>query len=757
MAASTRESIERAARELHYRPNAVARSLRTRRSHTAGLIIPDISNPFYPRLARGLQDELAAVGCHVLVCNTDRRPGNELEYLVDVLDRQVDGVVIVAFHLSTADLAQVPLGDIPARLDRPAARPSVDRRGYDRRRRGRARCDPSPARLGHSVGLIGGPAGLPPSESRAGGYREALADSGTPFRPELVADGDFTRAGGATAMRELAARPDRPTAIFCANDLMAIGAMDVARELGLDVPGDIALVGYDDIEAASLVTPSLTTVLNPADQVGADGRAPAARAHGRVRRAPPSDRDPARIRPARFRLKEQTHPMHDVLDPRDLLEGELDQCRESGRDISSIQEAAVAALADGSAAERRRLLRALADGARGRRLALRRAVVAGGDHGDAPPCRSRLAPSALAADALGDRLHAAWLGRVAGCILGKPVEGWDRADIRTYLEARDAYPLTAWFPAPQSPEEAEAMRPCWTETTAGNIEFASRDDDIDFTILGVHILEEHGFDFGPEHVAAEWLDHFPFTQIYTAERAAYRNLLHGLQPPQTAIHDNPYREWIGAQIRADVWGYVSPGRPDRAAALAFQDASLSHTANGIYGAMWAAALIAASFTATDLPAALDASLAFVPPRSRLAEALRHVIALHASGAGWETARDEIEQAYGHYGFVHTINNAAVVAAALLWGEEDFTKVIGLAVQGGWDTDCNGATAGSAFGARYGTGGDPRALDHAARQSPPKRALRLRQLQDLRSRRAHRRALRGQPGDRVVGDDRADER
>ena len=207
-------------------------------------------------------------------------------------------------------------------------------------------------------------------------------------------------------------------------------------------------------------------------------------------------------------------------------------------------------------------------------------------------------------------------------------------------------------------------------------------------------------------MAAEWLDHFPFTQVYTAERAAYRNLLHGMQPPETAVHDNPYREWIGAQIRADAWGYVSPGRPDLAAALAFQDASLSHTANGIYGAMWAAALIAASFAAPDLPAALGVSLAYVPPRSRLAEALRHVIELHASGLDWETARDEIEKAYGHYGFVHTINNAAVVAAALLWGEEDFTKVIGLAVQGGWDTDCNGATAGSAFGARYGTAGIP---------------------------------------------------
>jgi LacI family transcriptional regulator len=269
VAASTRQSIERAARELHYRPNAVARSLRTRRSYTAGLIVPDISNPIYPRLARGLQDELASAGCHVLVCNTDRRADDELEYLVDVLDRQVDGVVIVAFHLSNSDLAQVPLADVPlvsigSRLDHP----SVDVVRTDDRA-GARDATRHLLGLGHSVGLIGGPANLPPSESRGAGYREALTEAGAAFRPEFVVNGDFTRAGGAAAMRAIATPPDHPTAIFCANDLMAIGAMDVARELGWDVPRDVALAGYDDIAAAALVTPALTTVHIPADQLGA--------------------------------------------------------------------------------------------------------------------------------------------------------------------------------------------------------------------------------------------------------------------------------------------------------------------------------------------------------------------------------------------------------------------------------------------------------------------------------------------------------
>jgi ADP-ribosylglycohydrolase len=248
---------------------------------------------------------------------------------------------------------------------------------------------------------------------------------------------------------------------------------------------------------------------------------------------------------------------------------------------------------------------------------------------------------------------------------------------------------------------------CWPETTRGNVSYMARDDDIDYTILGLHILEDHGLGFGPMDVAAEWLDHLPFTQVYTAERAAYRNLARGMVAPETASYRNPYREWIGAQIRADMWGYVNPGDPARAVGLAYQDASLSHTQNGIYGELWVAALIAASFTTDDVRRALEISLAYVPPTSRLAEAIRETMAMHASGLDWEQARDAIEdRPYAAYSFVHAVNNAALVTAALLWGDHDFTKTIGLAVQGGWDTDCTGATAGSVFGAMHGTDGLP---------------------------------------------------
>ncbi|HEX6026209.1 MAG TPA: ADP-ribosylglycohydrolase family protein [Solirubrobacter sp.] len=397
--------------------------------------------------------------------------------------------------------------------------------------------------------------------------------------------------------------------------------------------------------------------------------------------------------------------MHDVLDLRELLSDEIVQRRESGYELDG-----AAASLEPDSVPSDELARRLDE-----LESLRRSpgwhydepstwdeIVAA--RGEEPPT---LPPLSLSEAELRNRLHAAWLGRCAGCNLGKPFEGWGRDAIRSYLTAAGAFPLDDYVPLLDPvPDGLPALNESWPETTRGRIRAMARDDDTDYTILALHLLETHGLDFTTEDVAREWLLRLPFMQVYTAERAAYRNLILGLKPPLTARYRNPYREWIGAQIRADVFGYVCPGDPEAAARLGFVDASLSHVANGIYGEMWAAALIGACFTATSMSEALAAALAVVPARSRLAEALRHVAEQHARGVSWDDLRDGLEQRYGSLSFVHTINNAAVVAAALLYGEADFSRTIGLAVEGGWDTDCNGATAGSAFGAMHGTDAIP---------------------------------------------------
>ncbi|WP_372983708.1 ADP-ribosylglycohydrolase family protein [Microbacterium sp.] len=323
-------------------------------------------------------------------------------------------------------------------------------------------------------------------------------------------------------------------------------------------------------------------------------------------------------------------------------------------------------------------------------------------------------PKSTAADSVAhaDRVHAAWLGRIAGCNLGKPVEWgdhWTVSHIADYLRRADAYPLTDYIPVLDPMPDEFDLNASWIHSTRGRVDGSARDDDIDYAILALHLLETHGAALTPTLVGDAWTEMFPLRQVFTAERSAYINLTNGIEAPLTARVRNPYREWIGAQIRGDVFGYVHPGDPWSAASLAYRDATLSHTANGVYGEMWAAALVAAAFTESDARSAVELSLGVVPPQSRLAAAIRFVIALRDEGLGWEAARARIAEEYGRYAWVHTINNAAVVTLGLLWGEGDFTTAVGRTVMSGLDTDSNGATVGSVAGILAGTAGLPERL------------------------------------------------
>ncbi|MCO6008452.1 ADP-ribosylglycohydrolase family protein [Actinoallomurus purpureus] len=394
------------------------------------------------------------------------------------------------------------------------------------------------------------------------------------------------------------------------------------------------------------------------------------------------------------------HSTQDACRPRDLLADEVAQRRESGYDVDDVVRAANATDPDDRAA-----LLALVDAMGDSRRLPGWAY----EEPDAlEDIRAAVDPApAIAADSDGypDKVHAGWLGRIAGCNLGKPVEQgdiWTAERIREYLVLADAYPLTDYFPVLDPMPEGFEFLENWPETTRGRVNGSARDDDIDYSLLALHLLETHGRALRPEHVGEAWTTLFPLLQTYTAERAAYINLVGGLRVPQVARFRNPYREWIGAQIRGDVFGYVNPGDPWAAAALAYQDAALSHTGNGVYGEMWAAALVAGAFTASDAAGTVEAALTVVPPRSRLHEAVSHVLRLRSEGATWEAALTEIRSAYGHYSWVHTINNAAAVTAALLWSDGDYTSAVGKVVMSGWDTDSNGATVGSVAGILTGT-------------------------------------------------------
>jgi len=268
VAEGTRTRVLQVIERLGYQPNKLARGLATQRTMTVGLMVPDVTNPFYPMVLRGLDDVLMPAGYHAIVYNTDGSREQEIAFLQS-MGSHVDGVVVASFQLARKDLLAhgttmplVRLGGGPFDADLGDLVRSDDEGGMAQAVRylleqGRRR-----------VAYIGGVRHTGPSDLRETGFRRALAEVDRTVDEDLVIRGDFTRDAGREAAEILLDRADRPDAIACANDLIAIGVLDAGRKLGLSVPGELAVTGYDDIDAASLVTPALTTVVNPAREVG---------------------------------------------------------------------------------------------------------------------------------------------------------------------------------------------------------------------------------------------------------------------------------------------------------------------------------------------------------------------------------------------------------------------------------------------------------------------------------------------------------
>ncbi len=308
-----------------------------------------------------------------------------------------------------------------------------------------------------------------------------------------------------------------------------------------------------------------------------------------------------------------------------------------------------------------------------------------------------------------DRVLAAWLGRCAGCLLGKPVEGWRSPAMWGFLKDQGLYPLGDYFRSDGPPELYEKHGVARERAYIDRVTHMPEDDDTNYTVVGLAIMKLHGPDFTPEDVAGFWLQNIPIFHTFTAERVAYRNLVNLIPPPRSALHRNPYREWIGAQIRADFWGYAALGNPERAAEYAWRDASISHVKNGIYGEMWVAAMLAAAPFVDDAETVIRIGLGQIPARCRLAEDVQQVIGWYHEGIDREEAIRRIHARWDErnpHHWCHTISNAQIVALGLLWGQHDYGRAICTAVQACFDTDCNGATVGSIFGMMHGTAGLP---------------------------------------------------
>lgn len=267
----TRERVMAAIKELGYKPNVNARSLRTQKTQMIALLIADISNSFYQVIARSVQDVARSHDFDVLVANSDHLYENERHFCEAVTRRPVDGVIMIPQHLTNDDISafidqtSTPVTVLGKRIDHPevdyvyvndeqavydAVKWLITERGYQ------------------SLGFIGVPLDLPPGPRRLRGFKSALRDHGIEVDPDFMLEGDFTLEGGVKAVQQLIERGRVPSVLFASNDLMAIGALLTLQEAGYNVPSDVAIMGFDNIPESRIVRPALTTIAQDPGDIG---------------------------------------------------------------------------------------------------------------------------------------------------------------------------------------------------------------------------------------------------------------------------------------------------------------------------------------------------------------------------------------------------------------------------------------------------------------------------------------------------------
>jgi ADP-ribosylglycohydrolase len=311
------------------------------------------------------------------------------------------------------------------------------------------------------------------------------------------------------------------------------------------------------------------------------------------------------------------------------------------------------------------------------------------------------------------RVKAAFLGSVCGCILGKPLEiNPSLYEIQSALSQLGEWPLNDYISERIATYFDRPLHSSWTETVRERIRYAAPDDDINYTILGMLQLEQHGLKLSKTDIREAWLLHLPPRWTFGPERvllarAALNSRTDTGRSPQEDLMDwvsvlNPMDEYCGAMIRADAYGYACPGRPALAAELAWRDASWTHRRTGIYGTMFMAAAIAAAQVLRDPLAVFDTALKFVPRRSRFYQIEMDALNIVADARDWLDGYERIYSRYAAYRHCRIFQESATLINTLRFAESIGDGICKQVAQGN-DTDSYGCSAGSLLGAFFGPG------------------------------------------------------
>lgn len=265
-----RERVVTAAEKLRYRPNALARSLRVEHTRTLGLVIPNVGNPFFTAMARAVEDAARGMGYSLMIGNTDEDPAKESEYLNVLMEKRVDGLIVSPARAISPPLEEIAQSGVPVVfLDRyvEGIEAPVVRADGQRAVDGLVE---HLVDLGHErLAIISGPPETVPGRERLETFLQGAAERGVPVAEECVRIGDFRRESGLRAMHGLLELDDRPTAVFAANNLMGLGALQTLSRAGVKIPGEVSFASFDDVSWFELMTPSVTAIAQPTAELGA--------------------------------------------------------------------------------------------------------------------------------------------------------------------------------------------------------------------------------------------------------------------------------------------------------------------------------------------------------------------------------------------------------------------------------------------------------------------------------------------------------